>query len=196
MVKHRFLNLSALALGACLAVTATQAQTFEALVQSCNMCHGPDGNSMNSSIPSIAGMTAEYFLHTMDAYKNDGRKSDMMKNFVHTLSDDQLRKLASHYQSKTFVPRDQQFDTELAAKGKILHDKYCEKCHEQAGLITENNYGFLAGQWTPYLKQTLNDYLAGKRRVNPMMIKKLKALKQTAGDEGIEQIMHYYASKK
>ncbi len=82
----------------------------------------------------------------------------------------------------------------MAEKGKKLHNKYCEKCHEDAGRITENNYGFLAGQWVPYLRQAIQDYLDGKRRVAPMMITKLEKLEEEAGKEGIDQILHYYAS--
>ena len=48
----------------------------------------------------------------------------------------------------------------------------------------------------PYLTQAIKDYLDEKRRVAPMMVTKLKALKEEAGDEGIEQLVHYYASVK
>jgi len=158
------------------------------------MCHGVDGNSMTASTPSIAGMTKEYFEHTLDAYKNDGRQSDMMKMFVHTLTKDQIAGLANYYQGQTYKPREQKYDAVKAQKGKELHDKYCEKCHEEAGRITENNYGFLAGQWTPYLKKVIQDYLDKKRNAPPMMITKLKKMKKNHGEESIDLLMHYYAS--
>lgn len=172
------------------------AEELDKLVQPCAMCHGKDGNSPSSGIPSIAGITTEYFTHTMDAYKNDGRKSDMMKNFVHSLSDSDIEQIAGFFSKQTFKPAQQEFNPELAKKGELLHNKYCEKCHENSGKSTENNYGMLAGQWTPYLRQAIQDYLDNKRRVNPMMITKLNALKKEAGDEGIEQILNYYASIK
>ena len=172
------------------------AESIEKLTEKCGMCHGSDGNSPTSSIPSIAGITREYFIHTMDAYKNNGRQSDMMKTFVHSLTKEDINKLAEYYGKQTFKPREQEFDPAMAEKGKQLHHKYCEKCHENAGRITQNNYGILAGQWVPYMRQAIQDYLDKKRRVNPMMITKLEKLKQAAGKDGIEQVLHYYASLK
>lgn len=167
---------------------------LEELVKQCGMCHGKDGNSLAPVNPSIAGMTMDYFIHTFDAYKNDGRHSDMMKMFVHELSKEQTIALAEFYSKQTFKPREQKFDAEKAKQGKVLHDKYCEKCHEDAGRITENNYGFLAGQWTPYLKQAIKDYMDKKRNAPPMMIIKLQKMKEAHGEESIDLLMHYYAS--
>lgn len=172
------------------------AEDLEKVKAKCGMCHGSDGNSPNKSIPSIAGMTEEFFVHTLDAYQNNGRPSDLMKPYVHNLSAGDIDKLADFYAKQTFKPVKQEFDPVKAKKGKVLHDKYCEKCHENAGRITENNYGFLAGQWTPYLRQAIQDYLDGKRNVAPMMVTKLKKLKQEAGDEGIDDVLNYYASLK
>ncbi len=170
------------------------ASDIQALVQPCTMCHGVDGNSANSGVPSIAGITPEYFAHVMDAYKNEGRNSPMMKQFTHTLGEADIAQLAEFYGKQKFVARTQEFDAALAQKGALLHAKYCEKCHENGGRITENNYGILAGQWTPYLRQALTAYLDNTRRVNPMMITKLKLLEQEAGQDGIEQLLHFYAS--
>ncbi|MGD8567481.1 MAG: c-type cytochrome [Gammaproteobacteria bacterium] len=175
---------------------SVHADPIDKTIEKCGMCHGTDGNSPNSTIPSIAGITREYFTHTMDAYKNNGRQSDMMKNFVHSLSKDDIDKLAAYYAKQTFKPRKQEFDPAKAKQGEKLHNQYCEKCHENGGRITQNNYGILAGQWVPYLRQAIQDYLDKKRRVNPMMITKLEKLKKAAGDEGIDQLLHYYASEQ
>lgn len=177
------------------AITA-HAEPIDQIIEKCSMCHGADGNSSNPTIPSIAGITPEYFSHTMDAYKNNGRQSEMMKNFVHSLSKDDINKLATYFSKQTFKPRKQEFDPAKAEQGKKLHNKYCAKCHENGGRITENNYGILAGQWVPYLRQAIQDYLDKKRRVNPMMITKLEKLKKAAGDDGIEQLLNYYASEQ
>ena len=175
-------------------IPQTNAEDIEQIKKKCTMCHGADGNSPSSTIPSIAGITREFFEHTMDAYKNNGRQSDMMKSFVHSLTEEDIKSLADFFGKQEFKPRKQEFDPEKAKQGEKLHQQFCEKCHENAGRITENNYGILAGQWMPYLKQAINDYLDKKRRVNPMMIKKLEKLKSTAGPEGIDQIVNYYGS--
>jgi len=170
------------------------AEDIEAVKKKCGMCHGSDGNSPNSSIPSIAGITEEFFAHTMDAYQNNGRPSDLMKPYVHNLSAEDISALAKFYSKQTFKPVKQKFDPEKAKRGEVLHNKYCEKCHENAGRITENNYGYLAGQWTPYLRQAIQDYLDKKRHVAPMMVTKIEKLKEEAGNEGIDDVLNYYAS--
>ena len=197
-MKHSFIVKFLILPISCIIVTqsAVLADDLDKLIKQCGMCHGQDGNSPSSTIPSIAGLTLEYFKHTLDAYKNDGRKSELMKSFVHTLNEHQIEEIGLYYQKQKFVARDQKFDPAKAAKGKELHNKYCEKCHENEGRITENNYGVLAGQWMPYLTQAIKDYLDGKRRVAPMMVTKLKAMKQEAGDEGIDQLVNFYASIK
>jgi sulfide dehydrogenase cytochrome subunit len=197
MENFRPLNASILITALVFAVSVNvSAEDIEAIKSKCGMCHGSDGNSPNSSIPSIAGMTKEFFAHTMDAYQNNGRPSDLMKPYVHNLSQEDIRQLAEFYAKQTFKPVKQEYDPARAKKGEALHNKYCEKCHENAGRITENNYGFLAGQWMPYLRQSIQDYLDKKRRVNPMMITKLEKLQQEAGKDGLEDLLHYYASLK
>lgn len=179
-----------------LAIPTAQGDDLDKLIKQCGMCHGQDGNSPSSTIPSVAGFTLEYFKHTLDAYKNDGRKSEMMKSFVHSLTEHQVEEIGLYYEKQKFIPREQEFDAAKAEKGKLLHYKYCEKCHENEGRITDNNYGVLAGQWIPYLIKATQDYLDGNRRVSPMMVTKLKAMKKEAGDESIEQLAHFYASVK
>lgn len=195
-VKHFITSTLLFSCITCSYVHAEDNNQIEELIKQCGMCHGKDGNSLAPVNPSIAGMTSEYFIHTFDAYKKDGRHSDMMKMFVHTLNEDQTKALAEFYEKQTFKPRDQEYDANKAKQGKVLHDEYCEKCHENAGRITENNYGFLAGQWTPYLKKVIQDYLEEKRNAPPMMIIKLKKMKELHGDESIDLLMHYYASLK
>ncbi len=197
MDNYKFISVSVLiTLLATTTPTSVAAESVEDVKSKCGMCHGADGNSPNSSIPTIAGMTREFFAHTLDAYQNNGRPSDLMKPYVHNLSKEDIGKLADFYAKQKFKPVKQEFDPEKAKRGEKLHNKYCEKCHENAGRITENNFGFLAGQWTPYLRQAIQDYLDEKRRVAPMMVKKIKKLKEEAGKEGIEDVLNYYASIK
>lgn len=166
------------------------------LVKQCAMCHGEDGISKAAAFPSFGGASRKYFKHTMDAYRNGGRKSDLMKQFVMNLSPEDIDKLAEHYAKQQYKPAEQTFDPQLASKGQQLHDTYCAKCHDNNGRPDPHNYGILAGQWMPYLSQVIKEYLEGNRRVNPMMVKKLQRVKAEVGPEGFEQLVHFYASVK
>jgi sulfide dehydrogenase cytochrome subunit len=176
--------------------TAAFAEDVETLVKQCAMCHGSDGNSKTSAFPSFGGISKQYFKHTMDAYQHGGRKSDIMKNYVKNLSPEDIDKLAEYYSKQSFEPAEQKYDPQLAAQGETLHTKYCAKCHDSNGKVDPYNYGILAGQWMPYLTLAIKEYLEGTRRVNPMMVKKLKRVQNEVGPEGFEQLVNFYASVK
>ena len=49
------------------------------LADTCAGCHGVDGSSVGPASPSIAGMSAEYFTETMEAFKSGERPSTIMQ---------------------------------------------------------------------------------------------------------------------
>ena len=171
-------------------------ENVDKLAKQCGMCHGMEGNSTINTIPSIAGISEDYFRYAMEAYKNGNRKSDVMKNFADGLSEDDIKQLAKYYAQQTYQTADQAIDENLAQKGKAVHDKYCAKCHDNKGYTDQYSYGILAGQWMPYLRQTIKEYLDGSRKTNPMMMIKLKRVKNEIGGEGFEQLLNFYAGAK
>lgn len=169
---------------------------MDGLIAQCSMCHGTDGNSPADTAPSIAGITEYYFKYTMDAYKNNGRDSAVMKMFVDNLVADDINLLAKYFAAQKPKSSVQEFNAELAQQGRLLHNKYCERCHSNNGSTSSDGYGILAGQWLPYLRLTLTEYTQGKRRVNDMMLIKLKKVRAEAGEKALEQLIHFYASLK
>lgn len=165
-------------------------------VKQCGICHGKDGNSTINTIPSIAGINPGYFKFSMEAYKNGNRQSAAMKTFADNLSSNDVFELAKYYAEQTYQPTNQQFDEEIVAKGKTIHDKYCAKCHDNNGYPDPYSYGILAGQWKTYLQQVIKEYLDGTRKTNPMMLLKLQRVKNEIGDDGFEQLIDFYASVK
>ncbi|MBI2285961.1 MAG: c-type cytochrome [Nitrosomonadales bacterium] len=174
------------------------------LAEGCANCHGKDGANGESDVPNIGGYSAKYLTITLDHYKKKerpcvetkvrsgdkkGTKSDMCQ-VVKDLSDDDIKQLSQHFAGKKFVRTAQKFDAALAAKGKGIHDKSCEKCHSEAASLADDDAGILAGQKTHYLKEQTEFFLAGKRPMHKKMEPKLKALSK----EEIEAVLHYYAS--
>ena len=155
-----------------------------------------DGNSNNEAMPSFAGISENYFKYAVEAYKNGNRKSDLMKSFIANLSPEDIDRLAQYYSKQTYKSQAQPYDEGLARKGKVLHEKYCAKCHDNNGYVDANSFGILAGQGIPYLRTAIKEYLEGVRRVNPIMITKLKRVQNQSGDAGFEQLVNFYASVK
>lgn len=58
----------------------------------------------------------------------------------------------------------------------------------------------LAGQFDVkvgnYLRYTFESYAKGQRKTGEKMEKKFKTMQEKAGAEGIEQLIHFYASQK
>ncbi len=167
------------------------------LAYTCAGCHGTNGNSKGPATPSLAGASKDYIIEVMEYYQTGERVSTIMGRIAKGYTKDEVKAIAEFFSKQTFVPaKGQKFDAKLAKKGAKLHDKYCEKCHAEGGTSSEDDAGILAGQWTPYLKYTLADMLAGNSHVPDKMKKKLKKMHEKTGDTGIEQLLDYYMSRR
>jgi len=202
---------TAFALLACSAVFALSlasgayAADLSKLTETCGNCHGKDGDSTDSKIPIIGGMSAEYLKGQLVAYtKKDrpcpeteikagpkkGSKTDMCQ-VVKDLSDSDIKDLAQYYAGKKFVRAKQKFDAALAAKGKEIHSANCEKCHSNSGSVASDDAGILAGQWMPYLDETFKEYKSDKR---PQSEKDMRHKIEKLDQAGVDALVNYYGS--
>lgn len=166
------------------------------LANTCAGCHGTDGASSGPAIPSIAGMSETYFNDMMAAYKSDDTKSTIMSRIAKGYSEDETAAMASHFAALAPAMAEQSFDKAQVAKGQKLHDRYCEKCHEDGGTVADDDAGQLSGQLAPYLRYALDDFDSGDRAVPKKMKKKLKKLNKRAGAAGEEALIQFYASQR
>lgn len=184
--------------------SGTYAADVNKLAEGCAGCHGNNGANTESDVPNIGGYSVKYFAMTMEHYKKKerpcvetkilsgdkkGTKSDMCQ-VVKDMSDDDIKQVAQYFSEKKFVRTAQKFDAALAAKGKSVHDKSCEKCHSEGASKADDDAGILAGQKMSYLKEQTEFFLAGKRPMHKKMKPKLEALNK---DE-VEAVIHYYGS--
>ena len=174
-------------------------------VADCNSCHGEDGVSIESDVPTIAGMSPfvieeymfEYRDETRPCRESEYRSGDTerpvtdMCAVAKDLSEEQILEITEFYSSKSFVAAKQDFDAALAAQGAGIHKRECEKCHSDGGSYADDDAGMLAGQWMPYLEQVFADYAAGDRG---MMEDKMKDKIDALDAESITALLHYYAS--
>jgi sulfide dehydrogenase cytochrome subunit len=187
------------------ASTAWAADATKA-IDTCASCHNKDGVSTDKDIPTIAGYSAAYISDTLAGYaKKDrpcpetkfrsgadkGKASDMCK-VAGALGDDEIEQVAKYFSGKKFVRANQVADAALAKKGQAIHERNCEKCHSDNGTSPDDDSGILAGQWMPYLKQTLADFKAGKRPIGKKMKPKVDALQPA----DVDALVNYYGSFK
>lgn len=192
MTKNiRYLLLTALAL---LPGAVTAEPSAQALAFTCAGCHGTDGSSVGPSSPSIAGMDPEVFIDAMSAYKADERFSTIMTRIARGYTDEQIEGMAWFFARQPLKLEAQAHDAALAARGAKLHEKHCEKCHTDGG--RPGDAGTLAGQWMPYLKYTMDDFLSGKRDWPRKMKRKVDAAMAEEGEQAVPALIHYYASQQ
>jgi sulfide dehydrogenase cytochrome subunit len=204
-VTHHLGLLAGVTLMALASAGARAADTGK-LVESCARCHGNDGASTESDVPSIGGLSAEYLKLNLEAYKSKerpcpeskvragdkkGTKTDMCQ-IAKELGDSDVKQLAGHFAGKKFARMAQKADAELAKKGKRIHQDNCEKCHSNDGSTAADDAGILAGQSMEYLRQAFQEYSEGKRPMEQKMKPKIKVLQK----DDFEALVNYYGSFK
>jgi sulfide dehydrogenase cytochrome subunit len=122
------------------------------------------------------------------------RYSTIMGRIAKGYTEEEIKLMAEYFSAKEVVRPAQAFNVTMAAEGKKLHEKYCEKCHENEGRSADDDTGVLAGQWQPYFLYSIHDFSHGARAMPKKMKNTLDQISSTVGHTGIEQLAHYYAS--
>ena len=179
---------------------------LDALVENCNSCHGDNGVSRWSDVPTIAGIDPFVHSEALYIYRDQARPcteskfrqgdterpATSMCDIASALSDTTIKALAEHYAALPFVPAKQGFDAALAATGKIVHERECARCHSDGGSNADDEASILAGQWMDYLKLAFAEFASGDREQLERMQEKMDLL--SAAD--VEALLHYYASQQ
>ncbi len=178
---------------------------FEALTENCDGCHGPQGVSSESDVPTIAGQLAGYTNATMKSYQiwgrpcikctyrfgDTSRPETTMCKIAEGLDDQQIEALGQHYQAQKFVAARQEFEEAKASAGGDLHEIHCETCHAMGGSLAGRGPR-LAGQWAPYLQAAIRQASTGEHLVPPIMEKRLNDF----SSEEIDALVNFYASQQ
>lgn len=160
----------------------------------CSACHGADGNSVSPLWPNLAGQSATYIVAQLKAFKGTPdseplRYNELMSPQAMSLSEEDMRDLAVHYESQSAAVQ-AVANVDLLERGEALwrggsSEKgiaACIACHGPTG---QGNpaaaYPMLAGQHAAYTEKTLNDYASGARKssrkspIMPMLAERLTA---------------------
>ena len=79
--------------------TAEQVAGVDA-AQICVTCHGVAGAAVQPAPPILAGQHADYLEYALNQYKKGARSGNVMNAFAATLSDADIKLLASYYASQ------------------------------------------------------------------------------------------------
>ena len=168
------------------------APTATMLADTCAGCHGTDGASTGPATPSLAGMSEEYMVESMEAFKSGERPSTVMGRIAKGYSKDEFKLMGSVFAKQPVTITSQNLDAAKVAAGAKLYGKNCEKCHDKNGALADDDSGILASQWLPYLQYSMVDFKAGSRE----MAKKMKKKVDKLNDDELEALLQFFASQQ
>jgi sulfide dehydrogenase cytochrome subunit len=185
---------------------AVFADDLDSIVESCGDCHGDNGVSQWDNVPTIAGIDSFVGSEALFIYRDEARpcatseyrqgdtsrSATNMCDIAAELSDETIEAIAEHFTGLPFVAASQAFDSDLAAAGKLIHDRACERCHSDGGTNPDDEAGILAGQWTAYLKSAFDEYAAGERE----QLEKMKTAMDALSADDVQALLHFYASQQ
>jgi len=159
--------------------------TGRRLAESCESCHGVDGNASSTGMPTLAGQDAKYFIKAMKHYKDGKRKHQKMFEAVEALGDQDMIDLASYYAAQ--APRRRDVMMPLKSSEWITR---CERCHGIDGNSSDPRFPMLAGQDETYLRNSMMAYANGARRHSTMF-----AMAAPLSAMDMEHIAAYFSSQ-
>ena len=201
MKRHFLYVFSALML-----VPGLASADLDALMANCNGCHGDNGVSQWSDVPTIAGLAEFVHADALYIYQDEARPcaeseyrqgdtsrpATTMCAIAADLSEDDIDALAAAYAELPYVSAKQDFDAAKAAAGEAIHNDACDRCHSDAGMNADDEAGMLGGQQMGYLRDSFAQYADGSREQPGKMKDALDAL---SADE-IEALVHFYGSQQ
>ena len=158
--------------------------------QLCVACHGPQGNSLNPQIPSLAGQPRTFLENQLVLIREGLRDIPPMKGVLDGLTDADLIVLAQYYAAQPVRPPSGPADAARVARGKALaHGMLCGTCHlpDYSG---RDQIPRLAGQHERFLREVMEEY---RDRPGPgrdtVMTNALLGLK----NEHLDDLAHFLA---
>jgi cytochrome c553 len=171
--------------------------------QVCAACHANDGNSPTAANPKIAGQIPEYLAKQLANFKPQGgkkaeRENAIMAGMVASLSDADMKSLATYFGSQKLKPA-AATDKELAALGQKLYRggkaasglPACSGCHGPTGSGMPSQYPRIAGQYVEYTEAQLKAFRAGTRTNDPNGM--MRAVAERLNDREIRALAEYVA---
>jgi cytochrome c553 len=146
-----------------LAALAVGAARGEVDPQTCFACHGPNGNSVNPAVPSLAGQPAQFIGTQLIMFREKRRTDPLMSPIAATLTNAEILALGKFFAAQQHAAPASRPAESVVAAGRRLADEYnCTVCHGP-GLKGQQHVPRLAGQQAEYLRVQLRGFQAGTR---------------------------------
>ena len=135
----------------------------------CEMCHGPQGNSTDTQYPKLAGQHADYIAYQLKSFQDGVRSNAIMSGMASSLSPKDIADVSAYLAAQTMVPGPA--DTYKPELGKSIYEhglsKFdmpaCISCHGPDGMgDAAKMYPRIGGQHAQYVVQVLTGWHNGQ----------------------------------
>lgn len=178
--RHLAWLLSGLMLGISVNAQAEESATKSAqqtVNTVCAACHAPDGNSVISLNPKLAGQHPEYLQKQLTEFKSGKRANAVMSGMAGALSDTEIKELAAYFSAKPITLAKAKSNGAGSAGEKIYRAgnaangvPACAACHSANGAGLPSQFPRLSGQHADYTLAQLKAFRSGERANAPMMM--------------------------
>jgi len=171
-------------------VPAADLQAIRPKAQVCFACHGAEGNSTNSTVPSIAAQPSQFIETALFFFRQGDRKDAQMAPMAKGLSNADMNDLAAYFSAQKALPPQHKTRPENAKAGPALANKFnCTQCHGPA-LLGQQHIPRIAGQQFEYLRVQLRGFKAGTRAD---IDGNMTSAAQAVSDKDLEVLADYLA---
>ena len=177
---------------AVLSLTAPSvAQEVNGRLPTCLACHGKDGTSPISTVPSLGAMPVNYVLTQLYLFREKVRVAEPMNVMANGLTDDDLRALGDIFNKMPApLPASALSASEQETASALISKYHCNSCHG-SDLGGQQTIPRIAGQHAEYVRQALIGYKSNTRRgYSPAMNEAAQDIK----DDEIPLLSRYVAS--
>ncbi len=158
-------------------------------LETCFLCHGPNGASTQAEFPILAGQHFYYLYVQMKDFKAGRRASAVMEEFVAVLSRDDMKLLAKFFSEQTWPDIGYRADPARTRMGEVATVAgQCVQCH-RGGYEGNSGTPRVAGQHAAYLEKTMLDFKS-KARANAAA---KSSLMKSYGAEDIRKMAEFMA---
>jgi cytochrome c553 len=159
--------------------------------EACVACHGPGGNSVQPTVPSIAGQPKLFIENQLVIMREGLRPAPQMEPIVKDMKDAEISRLAEHFsklpaKSMESGPPDPALAKRGAERAKELR---CGVCHV-ANFQGQNQVPRLAAQREEYLANEMRAYRDNKRKGGDTI---MAAALYGVSDADIKAMAHFLA---
>ncbi len=159
----------------------------------CAGCHGADGNSVASGVPSIAAQPGVFLENYLVLTREGLRGSDVMQNLLKGVPDADIVQLARHYSVLPSRPTPGARDKALYARGRSLAtSSRCGSCHTPS-YRGQQQMPRLAGQREEFLLEAMRAYRGSGRPGGDTI---MAAALYGVGDADLKALAHFLAQSR